>query len=62
LESKNFYALGYRPGDGFVAERELGTGPGDDVGYVQCPDPERPYTCRGTVIFELRSRRVDPAG
>jgi len=37
-----------------VSARELGIGSGDDVGYVQCPDPGRPYTCGGTVVFELR--------
>ncbi len=36
-----------------VPARQLGIGTEDDVGYAQCPDPGRPYTCRGTVVFEL---------
>jgi len=31
---------------------------GDDVGYVQCPGPGEPYTCGGTVVFELRGERL----
>jgi len=45
-----------------VSAKGLGIGPGDDVGCARCPDPGRPYTCGGTVVFELRRRRVDPAG
>jgi uncharacterized repeat protein (TIGR04076 family) len=32
----------------------LGIGTQDHIGYVQCPDPGPPYTCGGTVLFELR--------
>lgn len=42
-----------------VSARELGIGIEDDVGYVQCPDPGRPYTTGGTVIFELRREKID---
>lgn len=41
-----------------VPAHELGIGEGD-VGYVQCPDPGKPYTSGGTVIFELRRERID---
>lgn len=37
-----------------VSAKELGIGSRDDVGYLQCPDPGSPYTCGGTVVFELR--------
>ena len=33
--------------------RELGIGYSDDEAYVQCPDPGRPYTSGGRVIFKL---------
>jgi hypothetical protein len=36
-----------------VSARTLGIGRVDDMGYVQCPDPGEPYTCGGTVVFEL---------
>jgi len=42
-----------------VSARDLGIGQEDDVGYVQCPDPGKPYTDGGTVIFELRRERVE---
>jgi len=42
---------------GFSA-RDLGVGPDDDTGYAQCPDPGAPYTCGGTVVFELKRFRV----
>ncbi|MEM1983279.1 MAG: TIGR04076 family protein [Sulfolobales archaeon] len=42
-----------------VSARELGIGTEDDVGYVQCPDPGRPYTTGGTVVFELRREKID---
>jgi len=41
-----------------VSARELGIGSEDNVGYVQCPDPGRPYTCGGTVVFEVRREPV----
>ena len=37
-----------------VSAKVLGIGSKDDVGYLQCPDPGKPYTCGGTVIFELK--------
>ena len=45
-----------------VSARVLGIGKEDDVGYVQCPDPGEPYTCGGTVIFELKRERISSAG
>jgi len=42
-----------------VSARTLGIGREDDVGYVQCPDPGEPYTCGGTVVFELRRERLE---
>jgi len=41
-----------------VSARDLGIGGEDDIGYVQCPDPGKPYTCGGTVIFELRREKI----
>ncbi len=41
-----------------VSARELGIGDKDDEGYLQCPDPGKPYTCGGTVIFRLRRVRL----
>jgi len=29
-----------------------------NVGYVQCLDPGRPYTAGGTVIFEIRRESI----
>jgi len=45
-----------------VSARELGIGSEDEVGYLQCPDPGKPYTCGGTVVFELRRRQVESIG
>ena len=42
-----------------VSAKVLGIGREDDVGYVQCPDPGEPYTCGGTVIFELRREKLE---
>jgi uncharacterized repeat protein (TIGR04076 family) len=39
-----------------VSARLLGIGEKDDEGYLQCPDPGKPYTCGGTVIFKLKRR------
>jgi hypothetical protein len=36
----------------------LRNGKEDNVGYAQCPDPGEPYTCGGTVIFELRREKM----
>jgi len=40
-----------------IPAKVLGIGKEDDVGYIQCPDPGEPYTCGGTVVFELRRER-----
>jgi len=36
-----------------VSAKTLGIGETDDIGYVQCPDPGKPYTPGGTVVFQL---------
>jgi len=36
-----------------VSAKDLGIGDRDDVGFLQCPDPGKPYTCGGTVVFRL---------
>jgi len=41
-----------------VSAKVLGIGEEDNVGYTQCPDPGKPYTNGGTVIFELRREKV----
>jgi len=41
-----------------VSAKELGIGSGEDVGYLQCPDPGPPYTKGGTVIFKLRRKTL----
>jgi len=41
-----------------VSAKVLGIGEEDNVGYIQCPDPGKPYTSGGTVIFELRREEV----
>jgi uncharacterized repeat protein (TIGR04076 family) len=41
-----------------VSAKVLGIGGEDDAGYVQCPDPGKPYTCGGTVVFELKRERI----
>lgn len=41
-----------------VPAKDLGIGNEDDIGYVQCPDPGRPYTNGGTVVFELRREKI----
>lgn len=37
-----------------ASARDLGIGSSDDEGYLQCPDPGKPYTCGGTVVFKLK--------
>jgi len=37
-----------------VSARLLGIGDKDDEGYLQCPNPGKPYTCGGTVVFKVR--------
>ncbi len=39
-----------------VSAKDLGIGDKDDVGFLQCPDPGKPYTCGGTVVFKLYRR------
>ena len=41
-----------------VSATALGIGKEEDTGYAQCPDPGEPYTCGGTVIFELRKEKT----
>jgi len=41
-----------------IPAKTLGIGKEDDIGYVQCPDPGKPYTCGGTVVFELRREKI----
>ena len=41
-----------------VSAKTLGIGHEDDIGYIQCPDPGKPYTNGGTVVFELRREEV----
>ena len=36
-----------------VSAKTLGIGETNDIGYVQCPDPGKPYTPGGTVVFQL---------
>ena len=40
-----------------VSAKLLGIGDKDDEGYLQCPDPGKPYTCGGTVIFKVKRIR-----
>ncbi len=42
--------------------RDLGIGEEDDIGYVQCPDPGKPYTRGGTIVFELRRETLHSHG
>ena len=37
-----------------VSARLLGIGDRDDEGYIQCPDPGKPYTCGATVVFRVK--------
>lgn len=37
-----------------TSARGLGMGSRDDERYVQCPDPEPPYTKGGTIVFRLK--------
>lgn len=41
-----------------VSAKDLGISDKEDVGYVQCPDPGKPYTDGGTVVFELKRENV----
>ena len=40
-----------------VSAKLLGIGDKEDEGYLQCPDPGKPYTCGGTVIFKVKRLR-----
>jgi uncharacterized repeat protein (TIGR04076 family) len=40
-----------------VLATALGIGEQEDTGYAQCPDPGKPYTCGGTVVFELKREK-----
>ncbi len=40
-----------------VSAEKLGIGPRDNEAYLQCPDPGKPYTDGGTVVFRLE--RID---
>lgn len=42
-----------------ISAKELGIGNTDDTGYVQCPDPGKPYTEGGTVVFELNREKIE---
>ena len=42
-----------------ISARDLGIGHEDDVGYVRCPDPGKPYTDGGTVLFELKRKPLE---
>ena len=37
-----------------VSAKLLGIGDKDNEGYIQCPDPGKPYTCGRTVVFKVR--------
>ena len=37
-----------------VSAKFLGIGDKEDEGYLQCPDPGKPYTCGGTVVFKVK--------
>jgi len=41
-----------------ISAKNLGIGSGNDVGHIQCPDPGKPYTDGGTVVFELRREKI----
>jgi len=44
-----------------ISARILGIGAGKDVSYIQCPDPEEPYTSEGTAIFEIKRGSLNRA-
>ena len=37
-----------------VSAKLLGIGDREDEGYIQCPDPGKPYTCGATVVFRVK--------
>lgn len=39
-----------------ISAKTLGLGNGDDMGYIQCPDPGPPCTKGGTVLFKLERK------
>ncbi|MEM3437193.1 MAG: TIGR04076 family protein [Nitrososphaerales archaeon] len=42
-----------------VSAKALGIGKEDDIGYIHCPDPGKPYTEGGTVLFELKREKIE---
>lgn len=43
-----------------VSAKTLGIGDKDDEGYIQCPDPGKPYTNGGRVVFRIkRGKRLE---
>ncbi len=40
-----------------VSAKSLSIGDKEDEGYLQCPDPGKPYTNGGTVIFKVKRRK-----
>ncbi|PIV70448.1 MAG: TIGR04076 family protein [Euryarchaeota archaeon CG01_land_8_20_14_3_00_38_12] len=51
LPSILHYAVALREG---ADPRKLGLSFNKDKAYVQCPDPGKPYTDGGTVVFEIK--------
>ncbi|GAH43041.1 unnamed protein product, partial [marine sediment metagenome] len=41
-----------------LSAKEMGFGKGDNVAFIQCPDPGEPYTCGGTVTFRLQREEI----
>lgn len=41
-----------------VSAKTLGISEKEDEGFIQCPDPGKPYTCGGTVIFKLTRKKL----
>jgi len=42
-----------------VSARELGGRKGGNIGYIQCPDLEKPYTDGGTITFGMRRVKLE---
>jgi len=41
-----------------TSAKELGIGKKKNIGYLQCQDPGPPYTPGGTVLFEIKRKRI----
>ena len=41
-----------------LSAKEMGFGKGDDVAFIQGPDPGEPYTCGGTFTFRLHREEI----